>query len=216
LRQEIGGTRDDLSTNLLPFLAVRGPGRLGKSKRKRCTGGLSVRRCVAIRASPSKGASARPRRSGGQRSGQGLKPHMSASHRFEFRDPGYLQLFSVFFLPPPIFRVGCPIPFLSVSVAISAAELACRRCFSRSSPTATRSAARAYSVSLPASAGGFFSRSRRRICVYFMLVVRRPRRSESLVVGGYGFWGFCLGGRRCGARVELLRWRAGRFRDCAL
>jgi hypothetical protein len=137
-----------------------------------------------------------------------LKPHMSASHRFEFRDPGYIPLFSVFFLPPPIFRVGCPIPFLSVSVAISAAELACRRCFSRSSPTATRSAARAYSVSLPASAGGFFSRSRRRICVYFMLVVRRPRRSESLVVGGYGFgvfvwvggvavlvWCFCGGGQ---------------------
>jgi hypothetical protein len=168
-----------------------------------------VRRCVAIRASPSKGASARPRRSGGQRSGQGLKPHMSASHRFEFRDPGYLQLFSVFFLPPPIFsHRRLSYPSMSVSVAISAAELACRRCFSRSSPTATRSAARAYSVSLPASAGGFFSRSRRRICVYFMLVVRRPRRLESLVVGGYGFgvfvwvggvavlvWCFCGGGQ---------------------
>jgi hypothetical protein len=43
---------------------------------------------------------------------------MSASLRFEFRDLGYLKLFSDIFLPPPIFAIGFSLLSFSISVVI--------------------------------------------------------------------------------------------------
>jgi hypothetical protein len=91
---------------------------------------------------------------------------MSASVRFEFRDPGYLKLFSDFFLPRPFRCRFLSLPPFRLGGDL-VAELARRQRFSSSSLSATRSAARAPSVSLFASSGGFFSRSfRAYVCVF--------------------------------------------------